>query len=497
MPKILIAGIAQEVSTFNPAPSRYEDFRISRGQEIIERTKGKNSEITGAVEVFAKRDDVTVVPTYVAGATSAGPLLHADFERMASELLDSISTNAEGANGLYFEMHGSMATTENLDPEGYMLEKAREILGPDVPITISQDIHGVVTAKMLKNIDGVAVYHTYPHVDFADTGRRAAEQLLATIDGAKTVIARVVVPALVRGPELITETGLFGEQIRYAEQVTSEDPNVLDAGFQIGNPFTDVPELCSQAIVVTNGDAELAKKHAVAMAEAFWPNRAKMQATTLVPLDSAVREAAAMPGPVMFTDAADAPSSGASGDSAAILAEMIRQGYPKTALVPVVDAAAAETATKAGPGGNIKVTVGGALDPRFEKVAIEGEVVSLSDGNFPLEKWPSVEAAGPTAVVKSGNFTLVIHSRPVNLVDRALFYANDLEPKDFHSVIVKSPFCEPEFFNDWTTHDFNVDAPGSTSADLKSLGHTVCARPKYPLDEGVTFTPEPQIYSRG
>jgi microcystin degradation protein MlrC len=496
LPKILIAGIAQEVSNFNPFPSTYDYFRISRGQQIIDRSAGKNSEIAGALSVFRKRSDVTVVPTYTANATSAGPLLHSDFERLSSELLESISQNASGVHGLYFEMHGSMATTETLDPEGYMLEKTREILGPNVPIVISLDIHGVLTAKMLRNVDGVAIYHTYPHVDFSDTGRRAAVQLLAAVDGAKPVIARVVVPALVRGPELITATGLFGGQIRYAEKVTAEDPKVLDAGFLIGNPFTDVPELCSQAVVVTNGDAELAARHATAMAEQFWPNREKMQATTLVPLEDSVRRAAAMPGPVMFTDAADAPSSGASGDSPAILAEMVRQNFPHKVLVPIVDPTAAATATAAGPGAHISVTIGGELDPRFTPLPIEGEVVSLSDGNFPLEKWPSMEAAGPTAVVQSGNYTVVIHSRPVNLVDRALFYANKIEPTDFHSIIVKSPFCEPEFFNDWTMHDFNVDAPGSTSADLKSLGHRNCARPKFPLDEGVEFTARPEIYSR-
>lgn len=497
MPKILIAGIAQEVSTFNPEPSTYDYFHIARGQQIFDEANGKNSEIRGALDVFAKRRDVTVVPTFAAGATSAGPLLHADFLRLASELLNSIKDNAADVDGVYFAMHGSMATTEELDPEGYLLEKVREILGEKVPITISLDIHGVLTAKMARHVNGVAIYHTYPHTDFADTGRRAAEQLLACMDGAKPVIARVVVPALVRGPQLITATGLFGEQTRYAEKVTAEDPKVLDAGFLIGNPFTDVPELCSQAVVVTDGDAELAKRHALAMANAFWPNREKMQATTLVPLDESVREAAKMPGPVMFTDAADAPSSGASGDSPAVMAEMVKQRYTRRTLVPVVDAKAAEIATKAGPGARIKVTIGGTLDSRFKPMPIEGEVISLSDGNFPLEKWPVVEAAGPTAVVQSGVYTIVIHSRPVNLVDRALFYANKIDPKDFHSVIVKSPYCEPEFFNDWTMHDFNVDAPGSTSADLKSLGHKNCARPIFPLDKGVKFAPKAEVYARG
>ena len=99
-------------------------------------------------------------------------------------------------------------------------------------------------------------------------------------------------------------------------------------------------------------------------------------------------------------------------------------------------------------------------------------------------------------VLQSDNITFVVFSRPINLVDRAPFYANGLDPKKFHSIIVKSPFCEPEFFDDWCQMNFNVDAPGSTSADLPSLGHTICARPMFPLDENVEFTPQPQVYSR-
>jgi hypothetical protein len=51
-------------------------------------------------------------------------------------------------------------------------------------------------------------------------------------------------------------------------------------------------------------------------------------------------------------------------------------------------------------------------------------------------------------------------------------------------------------YDGWVAKNFNVDAPGATSANLKSLGHTVCARPMYPLDEDVSFVPEVAIYDR-
>ena len=493
--RILIAGAAQEVSTFNPVFSTYEDFNIAVGEEVIENKIGKNSEIAGMVDVLKTDSDIEIVASYSAGATSAGPLDNASWERIASEFLEALKPFAGEISGALFAMHGSMSAANELDPEGYLLAESRKILGEEIPIVYTQDIHGVTTAKMLKHADGVSVYHTYPHVDFADTGSRAAKQLLRQLnDGTKPVVVRVPIPALVRGEQLITESGLFGNQVSYLKELHN-DPRILNAGFQIGNPFTDVPELCSQVLVVTDNDEEFAKEVALKAASEFWDNRLEMQAD-LDPLEESIAKAAKLKGPVIFTDAADAPSSGASGDSNAIVVEMIRQDYPHTVLVPIVDASAVVRAVEKGIGGRITAKLGGNLDRRFTPVEVKATVISASDGTFPLEKWPSIEHAGPTVVLEAGKMTFVVFSRPINLVDRAPFYANGLDPQKFHSIIVKSPFCEPEFFDDWCEINLNVDAPGSTSADLPSLGHTICARPMFPLDEVVEFVPEPEVYSR-
>jgi hypothetical protein len=52
-------------------------------------------------------------------------------------------------------------------------------------------------------------------------------------------------------------------------------------------------------------------------------------------------------------------------------------------------------------------------------------------------------------------------------------------------------------FKDWAARYIDVDAPGATSANLRSLGHTRCPRPMFPLDEGVTYTPRVQLFRRG
>jgi microcystin degradation protein MlrC len=494
MPKILIAECMQEISSFNPLPSHYENFRVGRGEELYDQ-RGLNTAIGGALSVFEGRG-AAVVPTYAARAGSAGILSAAGWERLSREFLEAVEPHARAVDGIYVSLHGAMGAEGELDPEGHLLTEVRRMAGPDVPLVVSLDLHGILTDRMLRQIDGLAIYHTYPHVDFADTGTRAAKLLLRLVEeDIRPVISRVVMPALVRGDELVTKIGCYGDLIRECQRI-ERDGTALAAGIMIGNPFTDVPELCSQTIVMTDGDEATATAEAVRLAQEFWPQRFRMQGK-LIPLDRAVAQAKTIDGPVAFTDAADATSSGASGHSNAIVKALREAGYRKRVLAQIVDAEAAKAAHEAGIGATIDVELGGTIDSRrFSPMRVRATVKLLSDGTARYETMKVPVRAGPTAVLAFDNFTMVVMSRSVGLIDRAMYYANGLDPQDFDLVVVKSPHTEHHMYDAWVEKNFNVDAPGSTSADLKSLGHTICARPIFPLDEGVTFEPKPVVYSR-
>ena len=495
MPKILILDCKQEISSFNPLPSGYENFHVVEGDEIFHQ-RSLNTEFGGALAVFDGRPDVTVLPTILAQAGSAGILSAAGWAKLSRQILSSVQARINEADAVYACLHGAMGAEGELDPEGYLLTEIRRMAGPDKPIVISLDLHGILTDRILKQIDGLAVYHTYPHVDFGDTGQRAAKLLLKILDeGVKPVMARVVIPALVRGDELITGTGCYGDMIGECQRI-ERDGTALAAAIMIGNPFTDVPELCSQVIVTTDGNAATAEREAIRLAEEFWPQRFRMQGK-LIPLQRAIAQAKTMRGPLIFTDAADATSSGATGDSNAIIAALREASYRGRVLAQIVDPAAAVAAHGAGVGATLKVMLGGYHDRRrFRPMEVEAKVKLLSDGQSRLETMKTPLDAGATAVLMFDNFTVVVFTKTISLFDRAMYYANGCNPPDFDLIVVKSPHTEHHMFEAWAEKNFNIDAPGATSADLKSLGHTICARPMYPLDEGVTFTPEATIYGR-
>jgi len=497
MPKILIAECKQEVSTFNPHLSVYDDFVVRRGHELLDYHRVVRNEVGGALSVFDAVPEVHLVPTYSAFfITSGGTLARAAWERLASELIESIRC-APPVDGVYFCMHGAMASEGELDPEGWLLAETRKILGEDIPIVVSLDLHGILTDRMIEHSDAIVAYHTYPHVDFFETGQRAARLLLRIVSGAvKPVTAKVAVPALVRGDELITATGLFGQSIKIAQDVET-GPGGLSAGMFIGNPFTDVPALQTYSFVVTDNDPALATREAVRIAENFWANHDKMR-VPLVSLEEMARIAKAhTAGTVALVDAADATSSGASGDSNAVLRKLMEAGYAGRTLLPIVDEPAVKKAMAAGIGATIQTTVGGTLDAkRFTPLPITAKVRLLADGRFRSESFGEEWIAGPTAVLEAGNFTLVVSSRAVHLYDRSFFLAHGQDPQRFDAVVVKSPHCQHHMYAAWCARMVNVDAPGSSSANLPYLGHTRCPRPIFPLDAGVTFAPQARLFQR-
>lgn len=494
---ILIAECKQEVSTFNPHLSGYDDFGIRRGQALLDYHRTVRNEVGGALNVFDAMPEVELVPAYSAFfITSGGTLAKEAWERIANELLDAIRA-APPVDGVYFCMHGAMASELELDPEGWLLAETRKIVGAQVPIVVSLDLHGILTDRMIEQSDAIVAYHTYPHVDFFETGQRAARLLLRIMRGeVKPVTAKVTMPALVRGDELITASGSIRHAVNAAKEI-EQSPRGLSAAMMWGNPFTDVPELASWAFVVTDNDPVMAERDALRVANLFWEHHEKMR----VPLKSLDEMAAIVKaqtsGTLGLVDAADATSSGASGDSNAILRKLIETGCTARTLLPVVDEPAVKMAFAAGIGATITTRIGGTLDPqRFTPLEITAKVRLLADGRFRSESFGEEWYAGPTAVLEAGNFTLVVSSRAVNLYDRSFFYAHGQNPARFDAVVIKSPHCQPHMYADWCAQMVHVDAPGSSSANLPYLGHTRCARPMFPLDANVSFQPKVRLFQR-
>ena len=153
MPRILIAECKQEVSTFNPVPSEYEDFRTIEGPEMLPYFRNVGQEMSGALTVFDQDPSIDVVPTFGAKANTSGGVLSADgWNRLSESILEAISEYSD-VDGVYFSLHGAMQAENENDPEGFLLQEARRLLGETIPIVISLDLHGILTDRMLTHRD--------------------------------------------------------------------------------------------------------------------------------------------------------------------------------------------------------------------------------------------------------------------------------------------------------------------------------------------------------
>ena len=288
MPRILINECKQEVSSFNPVFGNYADFSICRGDQMVARHRNVGTEVGGALRTFSQHPGVEVVPGYSACAvTSGGTLGDTSFKQISQEFLEAVRGAKDAVDGIYLCLHGALAAESEYDVEGYLLEKTRRIVGEKMPVVISLDLHGILTDLMLSHCDAAVVYHTYPHVDFFQTGERAARLLLRILAGeVKPVTARVPIPALVRGNELITATGRFGQCVRETIELENSEGGV-SGGMFIGNPFTDVPDLCSNAFIVTDNNPQRAEREAIRIANLFWAMREHLH-QPLTPLRESV-----------------------------------------------------------------------------------------------------------------------------------------------------------------------------------------------------------------
>ncbi|MEO2028885.1 MAG: M81 family metallopeptidase [Fuerstiella sp.] len=480
--RILIAELKQETATFNPAATLYEDFRITVGTGMLAAYRGTKTELAGVIDVLSDDGRFEIVPAMAAASVSGGHIRNADLDRLLDEMVAAIR-DAGPVDAACLCFHGAMAGESEDDPEGRVLSDIRRVLG-SVPIVVSLDLHAVITERLVDMVDVLVPYHTYPHTDHYETGQRAARILIRLIDGtSRPTVARVELPMLVRGDELLTATGKFGQAIQMCQQVEQSDKG-LAAGVIIGNAFTDVPALQSNVLVTTDDDYELAKREAERIGRFMWDNRELFQAR-LTLLDESIRQAESADGLVVFSDAADATASGAAGDSNAILRGLVDAGFRKRALLAVVDAPAVAEAFRAGACADITVPLGGTRDPaRFTPLMITAHVKSLHDGHFSYEDGTAARA-GRVCVVALGAIHILVTERPVFVVGRRVYQAHGLDPTDYDLVVVKSPNGFRTWYESIASLIVPVDVPGSTSANLKSLPFRNCVRPIFPLDDNV------------
>jgi microcystin degradation protein MlrC len=492
--RVVLGGITHEANTFCPHVTNLADFEarwLRRGDAILEDWPNLRTEQSGALGVLTEAPGCEVVPTLLARALSGAPMAQETLDTLLDELLAHIEATLP-VDGVLLVLHGAMMSQTEPDATGYLLSRVRELVGPDVPIVGTLDLHANVTRRMVHEATALIGYHTAPHVDMYDTGRKAAQVLLAEVGGHLSPATALVRVPMLLPPENSTHSwGPLAEVIDRALQLEDEGA-IVHAGIYPVQPWMDAEDVAASVVVITDGDPEAAKRHARALGAAFWARRGEF-VTELISPDEAVKRALGrVAGTVVLCDSADATTSGSTGDSTAILAALLRaMPLGAMALANVVDPRAVDQAIAAGIGATVDLQVGGCLAPQsFRPIRFTGYVKTISDGTFAF-KGPGMRGVlhhmGRTVVLVHGDIHLVVMERGVSQWDPELYRSVGLDPLDARIVQVKSPMAFRAAYEGICDEVIVVAAPGAANPDLVALPWQHLGRPIYPLDPEMSW----------
>jgi microcystin degradation protein MlrC len=503
--RIAVGQLWQETNTFNPVPTTRQDFEplgLYRGAEVVERMADTN-ELGGFIQSlrgWPERPEI--VGLVRLPAWPGGSVAPEAYSWLRREMLDAVAA-ARPADAVLLALHGSMVAEGAPDVEGEVLEGVRSLVGAKVPVVATLDLHANVTPKMVRNADALVLYHTAPHIDVFETGRRGAAVLRRIlVDGARPVTAFVKLPLVVPAERANTQDpASVSYGFRRRLQEIEAEPRVLAAGLATVQPWMDIPELGSAVVVVTDGDAERASSLCAEMAGEVWGRR-RDYLPELVPVADAVRLAHDHPeGLVVLSDSADATTSGAPGDSNHVLRELLRHEWPRPVLVPLVDPDLVAEARRLGPDAVLKPKIGGKRDRRFSApVEVKVRVERLFDARFVLSGHLGRNLAidmGPSAVLRHGEVRVLATSRTGPHFAPEFFRVGGFDPFAAAVVVAKSPCGFRAAYQERARQILLVRAPGCAPADFWNYPYERIGRPLWPWDEIESWTPAPSVKAGG
>ena len=501
-PRIALLGFSIECNKFAPPATKAHFLARTylEGDAIIEEARSPNPtmlpETPGFVAAMDASGPWTPVGIALAMTEPNGPVEHAFFD----ELLDTIGRRLKAAlpvDAVYICSHGAGLTTEEDDPDGVLFARVREIVGPDVPIAATLDLHANVSERMVQSIDVFIGYRTNPHLDMRERGAEAAAAIREMLGGVKPQRAFIRLPIVPPTVTLLTAAGPYAEMIDFGQRHMT--PEIMNISVMGGFAYADTAKNGLSVVVTARRHKAAADILAREIAELGWANRTRFF-PRLTSLDEAVERALAvgrdpsLPA-LAFADVADNPGGGGRGNTTFLLRAFYEAGASGALLGVFYDPDLAAQAHRHGLGAQFDARFNRSETTHFsEAYTAPAAVTGLTDGRCVGRR--GIYAGlrlklGPCAALRIGGVTVVVISHRVQCADPIFFEMMGLDIGRARSVVVKSRGHFRGGFDEFFGPEqiVEVDLPGLTSPILNRFEWKRLPRPVIPLDDNVEWRP--------
>jgi microcystin degradation protein MlrC len=475
MARIAVGGWQHETNTFAPVKADFAAFEqaggwpgMSRGQAMFDAVQGVHLPITGAMETLSQHGH-ELVPLLWCAATPSAHVTEDAFERICQMMLGDLE-QALPVDGVYLDLHGAMVCEHFEDGEGEFLKRVRALVGNDLPVAVSLDLHANVTEAMVRHASVVDIFRAYPHVDMGETGARTAAHLHRLLDTGErwaSAFRRTdfVIP-LNWGCTLVdpAKSLYAGIPDLIAEPVAALS---LACGFHLA----DIAEM-GPGVIAYARDQKTADKAADALLERVNEQETAFAGRIWDP-DEAVAEALARAaranGPVVLADTQDNPGGGGTGDSTGLLRALVEGRATGAVLGVLCDPQAAAAAHAAGVGAQLSLDLGGKSGADGQRpYTAHYKVLALGDGRFTATgpMWlGSRMRLGPMALLEVSGVRVLVGSKAEQAADQSMFRHLGVEPVEQRIMALKSSVHFRNDFQDIADSILVVAAPGPVYAD--------------------------------
>jgi len=455
--RLAICGIRHESHSFSTMKTELENFRVSRGAEVIQDDFWKSFE------------DVKWVPALVAGASPHGLVSKDAYLELKEELINRLQDGMP-VDGVYMSLHGAMHVEEIGDGESDLIKNVREVVGSDVPIAGSLDLHANVSPALAKSTNVLTAYRTAPHVDGTETRERAVKHLVKCVkNGSRPSNVLIKLPLLLPGEYAVTKTEPARSFYARLPEIESEQ-GVLDASILIGCAWTDSPYTSVSVIVVGEEGSRNAHKCAASLARDIWIRREEFGAEVeTASVEEAVERAMQWKEhPVVISDSGDNVTAGGAGDISLFLEKLLDAGATDAVVAGITDPDAVTLCVQAGVGSEITLNIGGKMD------RVNGHPLEVT-GTIKHIDAPSL------AVLKIDGVRLILASDRRAFTNLRSFQQAKIDPLEQQIIVIKMGLLIGDI-RDIARKAIMALSPGFTSLLLEQLPYKQIVRPIYPLD---------------